>query len=982
MPLTPSARQLGLVTLFSAGYFACVLAGHALSFPDLDLPMFWPAAGMVVAALALTHKAHWWLYLLSTSLVLFLAELLIYRQTWGLSLVFAGAMGLEGLVGGLLLQRWAGGLFRFATLRDVVALAALSLVAPLVGAAIGAAGWISQAPPASFWTVFQLWWQADNIGILVVAPVQIAGMVRYLRLEPRPLFTSWGRVAEAITIFLGLNVATWLAFGPFAASPVESLTGVLYLILALAWAGLRFCRFVASIASCNTILIVLAHTTRGEGLFVLTSTQPTMQGTLLQAFALTAMLTPLLFATVMDEQRFTEDKLRSNLTILQSVLDNATDLIYVKDLAGRYLLVNPAFAKAVQLPLEQIIGRRDVEVVLPGTIDLVRQREQLVLAAGHALTFEDTIVVDGCTMTYLTTKCPYRDSHGEVIGLVGLSRDITQRIREVEALAASERRYRTLVDLSNIGIYETDASGATLFVNPRWSELTGRDMEVGIGDGWVQCLHPDDREPVVKAFRQALEIGGNFAMEYRYVTPAGSIIWVYGTALPIRNEDGEVTGYLGNVIDISDQKRAALELQASEARFRRLADSAPVLIWSSAPGACNNYCNRKWLEFTGRTQEQESGHGWLEGVHPEDRERCIQAYAEAEAAHDSFHIDFRLRRYDGEYRWMHHDGVPKVSVSGEFSGFIGSCFDVTDQRRATETLLRAKVELEHHVAERTAELQEANQRLQELLVARARAEERLQQQQNDLAHVSRLSVMGEIAAGLAHELNQPLFAIQNYTAGILRRWPEPAGCSPELREIVQQIARESTRAAVIIRRVLEFSRKQIDDRVLLPLNQVVDEVLQLLGSDLRRKSVDLRLSLAEDLPHVVVDRVQIQQVLVNLIRNALEAMEALPIPERRLSITTYAEGGNVHCLVHDSGPGIQPDVRQRLFEPFFTTKPEGLGMGLSISRSIVEAHGGQLLVEGPAGSVTGGATLHFQIPLAEDAVDDHRADDADSIPGR
>jgi two-component system sensor histidine kinase TtrS len=291
--------------------------------------------------------------------------------------------------------------------------------------------------------------------------------------------------------------------------------------------------------------------------------------------------------------------------------------------------------------------------------------------------------------------------------------------------------------------------------------------------------------------------------------------------------------------------------------------------------------------------------------------------------------------------------------------------------------LRAKVELEHHVAERTAALQEANRQLQQLLVEQARAEERLQQQQGHLAHVSRLSVMGEMAAGLAHELNQPLFAIQNYTAGILRRWTSPTDCRPELREVIQQIAQESTRAAVIIRRVREFARKQLGERVSLPLNTVVTEVLQLLASEVRNSKVVVQLMLAEQLPTVNVDQVQIQQVLVNLLRNAIEAMDSLPPRMRQLSITTFLGQGEVHCLVQDSGPGISAAVRSRLFEPFFTTKPEGLGMGLSISRSIVEAHGGQLQAE----SQPTGATFHFSIPLLEDQANDARLDHTDRVLG-
>jgi C4-dicarboxylate-specific signal transduction histidine kinase len=238
-------------------------------------------------------------------------------------------------------------------------------------------------------------------------------------------------------------------------------------------------------------------------------------------------------------------------------------------------------------------------------------------------------------------------------------------------------------------------------------------------------------------------------------------------------------------------------------------------------------------------------------------------------------------------------------------------------------------------------------------------------------------VMGEMAAGLAHELNQPLFAIQNYTAGILRRWTSPADCRPELREVIQQIAQESTRAAVIIRRVREFARKQLGERLPVQLNDVVKEVLQLLGSELRSSKVVVHLTLAEPLPAVHIDHVQIQQVLVNLLRNAIEAMDILPARLRKLSVSTYLGQGEIHCVVQDSGPGITAAVRQRLFEPFFTTKRDGLGMGLSISRSIVEAHGGSLQAE----AQPTGATFHFSIPLLEDQADVARLDHTDRVLG-
>ena len=977
MRISSGAKQIGLVALFAIGYCCAVVAGHALSFESLWFATFWPAAGTYLATLALAQRKRWWQYVLTATVVNLSMELLLYRQPLLPASLFVLANGSEALMGAWVLQRCSTGVFQFAKMRDVLLLAAMSVSIPFLGAAIGTAGVAALNPKANFWQTFQLWWQADSIGILIIAPVHITLAARILKLEPRPAFSGYGRTVEAILLFVGLNVMTWLAFSPYANSLAWNLNGLLYLVPALAWAGLRFYRLGAAIAACNTVLIIVYHTTRGDGLFALASPLPEMQAMSLQAFALVTMLTPLLFATAIDDQRAAEDRLRSNLSILQTVMDNTTDMIYVKDREGRYLLMNLAGAKLARLPMEQIVGLRDVELLPPEQSDNARQRDQLMFAAGRALTYEESGTYGGVKYSVLTTKSPFRNAAGEIIGVIGLSRDITQRIEQVEALAESERRYRTLVTSSNVGIYETDAQGNTLYLNPRWSELTGRPAETGEGEGWVESLHPDDRGPVNEAFASTLKTGSPFAMEYRYITPSGGVTWVYGTAVPIRDDFGAVTGFLGNVIDISDQKRAVIELKLSEERFRRMADSAPVLIWTTTLDGRITYCNRAWLQFTGRTAEEELEHGWLDGVHVDDREQCRRVYAAAELSQSEFSFEYRLRRADGEYRWMHHTGAPKLIGSGEFLGFIGSCFDITDQRRATETLLRAKEELEHHVAERTAALQEANRQLQQLLVERARAEEQLQQQQGHLAHVSRLSVMGEMAAGLAHELNQPLFAIQNYTAGILRRWSSPEDCRPELREVISHIAQESTRAAVIIRRVREFARKQIGERISIPLNTIVREVLQLLGAELRQHKVAVNLSLAESLPDVHVDLVQIQQVLVNLVRNAVESMEVLPAAQRQVIITTFLGAGDVHCLVQDTGPGISRDVRRRLFEPFFTTKREGLGMGLSISRSIVEAHGGTLQAE----TLTAGAAFHFSIPLIEDAVDDARVEHTDRVFG-
>jgi PAS domain S-box-containing protein len=962
--------------LFGLTYLAAIFVGHALSFPQLGFATFWPAAGLFLATLALCKRQMWWHYLCLATLINLSSEVFIFRQSVWMAVYFAIANGLEAGLGAFCLRAFTGGPFRFLKLRHVLEMAAIAVVVPTIGASLGAVFLQQTGLSNDLLGAFQMWWQADSVGILLVAPVQISfASVDWSKHGSSPRSLSGGQWIEVLVLVALLAGLSWLAFGPLVPSVAWGVIGLIYLAPCLTWAGLRLGRIGASSAAVFTLLICLYFTTRGHGLFALATPLPEFQAISFQSFSLVAMLTPLIFATVIEDLRVAEEQVRSNLSILQAVLDNTTDLIYVKNLDGTYALMNQAGATLLNRPVEDIVGRPDREIVPLELADNVRQRDQLVYAAGHALTFEESSDLNGQRYWFLTTKSPFRDSAGRIIGLVGLSRDVTQRIDQIQALAASERRYRTLVTSSTVGIYETDAHGHARYLNPRWSELTGRPATAGEDGGWLLCLHPDDREPVQRAFTAAIAQGTTFQHEYRYLLPDGRINWVIGTAVPMRDEQGIVTGYLGSVVDISEQKRALQELQASEERFRRLADSAPVLIWTSTTAAQFTYCNRCWLTFTGRSLREELGLGWLEYVHPEDRDHCLRTYQESEAKRLAFRLDYRLRRHDGEYRWMHHEGTPNLLASGGFSGFVGTSFDITDQRRATETLVRAKEELEHHVAERTAALRDTNQQLQAALVEQARTEEKLQQQQTQLAHVSRLSVMGEMAAGLAHELNQPLFAIQNYTAGILRRWPTQGDLAPELREIIAQIAQESTRAAVIIRRVREFARKQLGERVSLHLNEVIQEVLQLLASEIRKQKIQVRLQLAEHLPTVRIDRVQIQQVLVNLIRNALDSMEVVSSRHRLLTISTFLSPGEVHCQVEDSGAGISPEFRQRLFEPFFTTKQSGLGMGLSISRSIVEAHGGSLVSE----VTPTGAAFHFNIPLLEEHADDHRHSNSDRI---
>jgi C4-dicarboxylate-specific signal transduction histidine kinase len=284
-----------------------------------------------------------------------------------------------------------------------------------------------------------------------------------------------------------------------------------------------------------------------------------------------------------------------------------------------------------------------------------------------------------------------------------------------------------------------------------------------------------------------------------------------------------------------------------------------------------------------------------------------------------------------------------------------------DQKRAKESLRRARDELDAKVRERTAELERANQQLQSEIAEREAAEEGLIRAQTEIARIARITTIGEFAASIAHELNQPLGSIVTSGDACLRWLAAKPPDLDEARQAVAAIIRDGTRAGSVLVRIRELLSRGERRRERLDINDVIVEVVALSESELRRNEIALQTEMPEDLPPVVVDRVLLQQVVLNLIINAVEAMRVVSDRARILRIRTQElASANIVVLVQDSGVGLSPKHSDRMFEAFYTTKPDGIGMGLTISRSIIEAHGGRLWAlanDGP------GSTLCFALPI-------------------
>jgi PAS domain S-box-containing protein len=373
-------------------------------------------------------------------------------------------------------------------------------------------------------------------------------------------------------------------------------------------------------------------------------------------------------------------------------------------------------------------------------------------------------------------------------------------------------------------------------------------------------------------------------------------------------------------VTLAKRRRADRALRESESRFRTVADSAPVLIWMSGVDRLFTFFNKPWLDFTGRTAEQEMGNGWAQGVHPGDLEGCLTSYVEACDARRPFVLQYRLRRHDGEYRWISDNGVPRYDAHGGFAGYIGSCVDITD---------------------------------------RLRAEAETQRLRQELAHISRLATMREMTATIAHELSQPLTAIMTNAQAGLRFIGSPDRSRAEVSEIFNDIVVADQRARQVIQNMRALFQKGDAQRHPLRLNALINDVATVVGTDALLKNVSITLDLAPQLPLVSGDRVQLQQVVLNLVANAFEAVSDADQP-RNVLLRTRTRGPNaVQVDVVDTGPGIAVDALASIFEPFVTTKRSGMGMGLSVSRSIVDAHDGRIWAENNA---DGGASFHLVLP--------------------
>jgi PAS domain S-box-containing protein len=617
---------------------------------------------------------------------------------------------------------------------------------------------------------------------------------------------------------------------------------------------------------------------------------------------------------------------------LEVILDAVPGMALIsRDPTGQRITGSRVAYELLRLPYGANISKSAPAAEQPSNFRIIKDGRELrpselpvqkAAATGQEIRDSEITLVfdDGTSRDIFGNAAPFLDEQGKVRGAVGVFVDITERNQVEKALRESEDRYRDLVENSQDLLCTHDLKGNLLSANAASARILGYDVAELLKVPMRQFITPDYQQQFDEYLARIEEHGADRGFMSVVTRTGERRIWEYNNTL--RTEGVTLPVVRGLAHDITERVRAERELRDSEQLFRQLAENIrEVFYLTDAKTLDLFYVSPAYEQVWGRTCQSlyETPDSFLNAVHPDDRERIRNAYLNR----DLFMYEYRIVRPDGSIRWILDRGFPVHDAKGHVYRLAGLAEDITENKLA---------------------------------------EQAVQESQAELARVSRIATMGELTASIAHEINQPLAAVATNASASLRWLAIQPPNLAEAREAMSSAMQEANRASCVIERIRTLLKKTPPEMRPVDVNEVIREVLALVHNELTRSIVAVHAELTPDTPLVIGDRVQLQQVMLNLIINALDAMVSIKDRRRTLVIRSARDTEGVLIAVQDSGKGLDPKHLSRIFDSFFTTKPDGIGMGLSISRTIVEAHGGRLWA--------GPAPLHgavFQLILPEAA---------------
>ena len=477
------------------------------------------------------------------------------------------------------------------------------------------------------------------------------------------------------------------------------------------------------------------------------------------------------------------------------------------------------------------------------------------------------------------------------------------RQRAEESLRDTEERMRLAAESTNLGLWQRDVDTHRIWATDTCRRLVGLDPSATLTlQSLIDACHPDDRPQVMRVCAEAAAEGKPGEVEYRVVHPDGRVRWIFDRARPVFDPAGKLLRMSGVVMDITDRKHAEEALRESEERYRNVVETQTEMICRYRPDGTLTFVNDAYCRFFARTREQLVGKAFIDLIPASARPAVLRHIESLRSAPETQTFEHEVLRPDGSVGWQQwFDHVIRDS-EGEIVEMQGIGHDIT-------SLKRAELEVE--------------------------------ERRKEVTHLTRVAILGELSGALAHELNQPLTAILSNAQAAQRLLGKEPVDLDEVREILHDIGDEDKRAGDVINRLRALLKKDEARPLPLDMNALAKDVLALANSELIERNVSVTTRFTPGLPDVQGDRVQLQQVLLNLIMNACEAMDGGT--GRDLEVSTAVDGDDwLRLTVADHGPGVPPDLIDHIFEPFMTTKTHGLGLGLSICHSIVAAHEGRL----------------------------------------
>src|SRR5713226_2435930 len=573
--------------------------------------------------------------------------------------------------------------------------------------------------------------------------------------------------------------------------------------------------------------------------------------------------------------------------------------------------------------------------VHPEDAALVQQTIERATQDGKDFDLEHRLLMPDGSVKYVHVVAHALNDVSGSVEFVGAVMDVTVAKRVEESLRRTENYLAEAQRLTHTGSWAWRVAGRdALHLSEEWYRIYGFDPEEGLlaWEKRLQRMHPEDRAKWQETTDRAISEKSNYEGEHRILLPDGTVKHTHTVGHPVLNASGDVVQFVGTMMDITERKQADEALRRSEGYLAEAQRLTLTGSWAwNAADRQSVYWSQENYRLFGFDPEGgiPSDEAFYERIHPGDRDRVRkEVFLESPNEGSHFDVEFRIVLPGGAIKYVRSTGHPVRNQSCDLLEYVGTSIDVTERKRADEE------------------------------------RERLRQAQLELAHVNRMTTMGELTASLAHEVNQPIAAAVTNANTCLRWLTRDHPDVEEAREAAMRIVKDGTRAAEIISRIRQLFKKGTSERELVDVNDIIREMIVLLRGETTRYNIVVGMELAADLPQVMADRVQLQQVLMNLMINDIEAMKDTE-GTRELDIRSHrTESEEIVVSVSDNGVGLPPQHAEQIFNAFFTTKPHGTGMGLRISRSIIESHGGRLWA---ADHSPRGASFYFTLPTKTEA---------------